>query len=113
MKEEEQLPLFDGDALKEQGMARVISNSLGWHEAALVELRRYLVSLPEINGDGFHRHWLKNGNPEPHHENAWGPLFSIAARRGWMRKTNKTTKCILLSSHSRELPIWRSLLYRV
>ncbi len=44
----------------------------------------------------------------PRHCNAWGAIFTTAARHGWMSKTGRYTDSIIPRSRGRMVSIWHS-----
>ena len=90
----------DGQALREEGLDRVESNSHGFVDkmrevAADIALRRGWVNSDDL------RLYAEAHDLRPHHPNAWGSVFrgSRWNQVGWMKST-------IPSNHARSIGRW-------
>jgi hypothetical protein len=92
-----------GEKLKDEGIQRVAGNNEEWMEAALRAIKamagcRYRSTFTADN--------LRNWVVAPANPNAWGAVFSTAARQGLIERVGyrpSTTP----SAHARVVAVWR------
>jgi hypothetical protein len=96
-------------AARDKALKKVMANAgQEWQTKALTRLRWYSAWR---HPDGFiaeeFRTSLGADYEPPHHHNAWGALFRIAAQQGWLEMTNTIRSMSTVRSHARKSPVWR------
>jgi hypothetical protein len=95
-------------AARDKALKKVVANAgQQWQAEALDSLRYYAKTHGNIIAEDFRVWWLRRGNDKPHHHNAWGALFRIAAQQGWLEMTNTIRSMSTVRSHARKSPVWR------
>lgn len=101
--------LFSGEALKEAGQEKVLATcddvTPGWVDQALELLTLYARHRRTFTADDV-RDGAKHLPPPPHH-NAWGSVFSKAARMKIIRRCGHA-KARHTAAHSRWIGVWCS-----
>lgn len=102
-----------GPELKEKGQKQVIANEQeAWKRAAMDVVRHCAQRFAAITADDVRNRASSIGLPEPHHCNAWGAIFTSAAREGIILRTTNVVESNIPRSHSRALRVWKSCIYR-
>jgi hypothetical protein len=114
------LPLFASPALadagergKAAGMQQVWAHAApGFREAALEVIYQAARHRLEISANDL---WdgLAERGITTHDNRASGPVMTAAARRGWIVRTERTTKTTRPSRNKGDVRIWRSLIVAV
>ncbi len=104
-------PLFSGELLRDEGIAKVSFNNESWMDICLQEID-YFVSMH----DGETRHRTFTGEDirfylvaragHPHHSNAWGALINTLVRRKIIRPTGEYRAMKDSTSHARRTPVY-------
>lgn len=92
---------MDGETLRDEGMALVLSAEEEWCENA------YTWILNTAPGVVFTSLDLTDALGMPPHRNAVGAVFGTMARRGVILRTRQTEKSSRTSRHAAVLPVWR------
>lgn len=104
-----QTSLFDpvqGQQLKADAIAQVEAHaSEEWKAEALCAVQTIAQQFQEFTSDEVWRYVEK-----PHEPRALGAVMVHAAKRGWIRKTNRTRESRIASQHRQPLRIWESLI---
>lgn len=97
-----------GESLKESGISAVLASAdaanFNWTDYALSLLEYFAKSVREFSSDEFRAHFV-NQLPEPVHCNAYGALFSVAAKRGIIKHIGYV-KSKRTSAHARIVSLW-------
>lgn len=96
---------------KREAMARVDGNAdQEFKRVALKTLHTYAINKPQITANDI---WdgLDALGIETHDNRALGPLFTKAAKAGWIEKTNMTLQSNRKTRHGGDVRVWRSLVY--
>ena len=94
-------------SMRDAMLAKVARNAGDdWQLAALASLSRFCVWNDDFTGEEFRVWSAEHGLAAPHHHNAWGSLFRIAARHNMIRITDRTRPMTTVRSHARRSPIW-------
>jgi hypothetical protein len=95
-------------AARDKELKKVMANAgQEWQTRALRALRLFAQFDREFIAEEFRTRWFAMGYPPPHHHNAWGALFRIAAQQGWLEMTNTIRSMSTVRSHARKSPVWR------
>jgi hypothetical protein len=97
-----------GEALRDEGVARVESNNADWSARALRQLRHLAEHLAYFSADDL-RIRMSNLDDHPAHHNAYGAVFRRAMHAGWIEATDATCRSERPDAHARRLQVWRSL----
>lgn len=94
--------LFSGEALRDEGMSRVLENAGDAFKAHVYNL---IWTLPEgWTGTGEDIRMM--ASVYPHRPQAWGAIINAAGLRGWLRPTGQYRKMRQRSSHARETRVY-------
>jgi hypothetical protein len=96
---------------KREAMARVDRNADSeFKRIALKTLQTYAMNKPQVTANDV---WdsLDALGIETHDNRALGPLFTKAAKAGWIEKTNMTLQSNRKTRHGGDVRVWRSLVY--
>ena len=108
---EPRTPATLGEALRDEGMARVAAHNEGWSDSVFRFFEEVWLPIQasgfEFIGETFRRDVVECGLPGPAHPNAWGALFSRIARSGLVVDTGRTAKMEAPDSHARRSPVYR------
>jgi len=105
--------LAPGIQLRDEGMAlasgkadRVEPN---WSETAQDYLKLFLHDCErgEFTSEEAQAVMLTSGLSKPASPNAWGSVFTTAAKRGLITKTGEYRQSQKASAHCRMVPVWR------
>jgi hypothetical protein len=101
--------ITEARAARDKALAKVMANAgQDWQDRALRGLRLYAQTHREFIAEDFRLRWITfDGYQQPHHHNAWGALFRIAAQQGWLEMTNTIRSMSTVRSHARKSPVWR------
>lgn len=80
-----------------------------WKEAALECVRTAAKQLHELTADDV-LELLEKESVETHNMAALGPVFLRAAKRGWIRNSNRMVQSRIPRRH-RKITVWESLIY--
>lgn len=98
-----------GESLKESGISAVLASvdatDSSWTGHALSLLEYFAKSVREFSSDEFRAHFV-NQLSEPSHYNAYGALFSVAAKRGIIKHIGYV-KSKRAPAHSRVVGVWQ------
>jgi hypothetical protein len=102
-------PLFSGELLRDEGIAKVSEHNESWMELCVKESESY---LPPSNGHVYTftgedlRFYLGRKVGCPAHPNAWGALISTLVRRKIIKPTGEYRAMKDDSSHARKTPVY-------
>ena len=100
-----------GQELKCQGQdATWQAERAAWRDQALNLIKQFATIHSRFNADQFRRWAAEQGLSEPHHRNVWGPLYTTAASKGWIRNTQDYTQSENPAAHAHAYAWWESLL---
>ncbi len=107
-------PLFTGELLRDEGIAKVSSNNESWMAVAL-ESAEYFVST--CDGEMRHRtftgedirHHCSGSAGCPAHSNAWGALINTLLKRKIITPTGEYRAMRDDNSHARKTPVYHRL----
>ncbi len=104
------LPLFTGELLRDEGIAKVTDHNENWMELCLKEAQRYEADRfdwgsKEFTGEDL-RFYLMSTVGCPAHSNAWGALINTLVRRKIIKPTGEWRKMRDDSSHARRTPVY-------
>ncbi len=99
-------PLFSGELLRDEGIAKVSDNNGLWFTRCLVEADVFrLKSSKDFTGEDLRFH-LSRVVGCPAHSNAWGALINTLVRRKIIRPTGEYRAMRDDSSHARKTPVY-------
>lgn len=90
-----------GLKLKRRGIKKVATDNQLWMEhaiAGMLDLACKCIRFSSIDLRGL-------CNP-PSHPNAWGGVFNVAYRKGWIKRTGQYIQNPISSTHARLVPVW-------
>lgn len=93
--------MSDGETLRDQGMALVLSAEEEWRNNAYAWIENTQAGMVFTALD------LTEALGLPPHKNAVGAVFGTMARRGVILRTKQTEKSWRASRHAAVLPVWR------
>ncbi len=100
-------PLFSGELLRDEGIAKVSDNNEKWMELCIDEVQRY---DPRTDSDHFTgedlRFHVSRWVGLPNHSNAWGALVSTLIKRKIIKPTGEYRAMRDDSSHARKTPVY-------
>ena len=92
---------------KEEGIKRVFENAVPWNDRAISMLAVFAYqSKGEFTSDDFRAYADHRGLGQPHHENAWGALMSMATRQHVICATGKVAPSTREKAHGRLIRTW-------
>lgn len=91
------------------GIARVEASTTEWQSEAITTIREIATKQPTLTTDDV---WHELGRDENLEGRAMGAAMQMAAKLGYIRRTNTTQKSVRVACHRRDLRIWESLLCR-
>jgi hypothetical protein len=93
-------------AARDKALKKVMANAgQEWQTLALYHLRLFAQIRKDFIAEEFRLYM--DPHYSPHHHNAWGALFRIAAQQGWLEMTNTIRSMSTVRSHARKSPVWR------
>ena len=101
-----------GEAGKQLGMQRAEDHAnTEWKSAAEQCVYRYAKANPELTVNDL---WdgLEGLGLDTHEHRASGPVMKACARRGWIRRTQRTIKTTRPSRNRGDVAVWTSLIYQ-
>ncbi len=98
-------PLFSGELLRDEGIAKVSEHNESWMELCLREFWRFLALHDTFTGEDI-RFWCSRQVALPNHSNAWGALISTLVRRKIIKPTGEYRAMRDDSSHARKTPVY-------
>ena len=111
----EQTDLFDrAKAIKKRDEAidAVQSGASDWVESAIAVVRDISTAAAEFTTDRVEYELARRDIPDPPEKRAMGAVMRIAARRGYVTKTDRTVPSVMPRNHRRPKAIWHSEIYR-
>lgn len=97
-----------GEALRDEGAQRVLQFEVPFQDEALAFLARWLEwHGDEFIGEDVRMAWEEEGRQSPHHPNAWGAVFLLAAKRNMIERSGGLLKSRDSRAHARLQPAWR------
>ncbi len=100
---------FSGESLKEAGINQVLAHTEAdtpdWTECAFSLLEAFARRVGRFSSDEF-REYVAGILPEPPHVNAYGGLFSRAARAGIIKSVGYV-KATRAAAHRRVVTVWQ------
>lgn len=91
------------------GIARVEASTDEWQQEALTTIREIAQRQQAVTTDDV---WLELGRDEIIEGRAMGAAMKMAAKLGYIRRTDTTQKSLRVACHRRDIRIWESLLCR-
>ncbi len=105
-------PLFSGELLRDEGIAKVSEHNESWMEWCIAEAERFHpaigrnpVTYPTFTGEDL-RFYLGNKVGLPQHSNAWGALINTLLKRKIIKPTGEYRAMRDDSSHARKTPVY-------
>ncbi len=101
------LPLFTGEVLRDEGIAKVSEHNGKWMQRCLRESEPFAVRRGSEGFTGEQlRIYLESVAGYPNHSNAWGALINTLVRRKIIRPTGEYRAMRDDSSHARKTPVY-------
>ncbi len=97
-------PLFTGELLRDEGIAKVSVNNESWMELCLTEVSKAHYN-GEFTGEDL-RFRLLGSIGHPAHSNAWGALINTLIKRGIIKPTGEYRPMRDDNSHARKTPVY-------
>lgn len=91
------------------GIARVEASTDEWQSEAVTTIREIATKQVSLTTDDV---WAELGRDDDIEGRAMGAAMRMAAKLGYIRRTNTTQKSVRVACHRRDLRIWESLLCR-
>ncbi len=102
-------PLFSGELLRDEGIAKVSDNNEKWMELCVREAQRYIppgsAFSATFTGEDI-RFYLEASIGCPHDPHAWGALVSTLIKRKIIKPTGEYRAMRDDSSHARKTPVY-------
>ena len=98
------LPLFTGEVLRDEGIKKVAGHNLSWMEMCIVKAENSFWDH-RFTGEDIRR-VLSYQVGLPHHPNAWGALVNTLVRRKIIKPTGEYRAMKDDSSHARRTPVY-------
>jgi hypothetical protein len=93
--------------MKEQGIQRVWQNAGTWSDQALDLMAIFVVrQKEEFTMEDFRAYASTRYLPEPHHDNCWGALASVACKQFLIKPSGKITPSKRPQAHGRLIRTW-------
>ncbi len=99
------LPLFTGEVLRDEAIAKVSDNNEKWMELAIKAAETYIEYPATFTGEDI-RHYCESYVGCPHHPNAYGALINTLLRRKIIKPTGEYLAMRDSSSHARRTPVY-------
>lgn len=96
----------EGENRKAGGVQQVAEHNEEWIAGMLLVLRDFAASGKEFTVQDVRRSNGAMGIKQPKSPNAWGSLFSVAAKQGLIERTG-FAKNNMSSAHARIVAVWR------
>ncbi len=105
-------PLFTGELLRDEGIAKVSANNESWIELSVKEVQRFTLQSDAgygtFTGEDI-RFWCSRTIGCPAHSNAWGALINTLLKRKIITPTGEYRAMRDDNSHARKTPVYRRL----
>ncbi len=102
------LPLFTGEVLRDEGIAKVSDHSGKWMELCILEVEIWRMD-DTFTGEDI-RHHCSYTVGLPKHPNAFGALVNTLVRRKIIKHTGEYRAMRDSSSHARRTPVYTKAL---
>ncbi len=101
-------PLFTGELLRDEGIAKVTEHNGKWMERCIEESEHYAHygDKNDFTGEEL-RFYLSREVGCPQHSNAWGALINTLLKRKIIEPTGAYRKMKEDASHARKTPVYR------
>ncbi len=101
------LPLFTGEVLRDEGIAKVTEHNENWMERCLYFAGFYVFSggVETFTGEDL-RFYLSGVVGCPKHPNAWGALINTLLKRKIIKPTGEWRQMRDDRSHARKTPVY-------
>lgn len=100
------LPLFTGEVLRDEGLAKVSEHNGRWMDACLMQAEFYVAtSIKSFTGEDI-RFYCQSKVGCPKHPNAYGALINTLVRRKIIKPTGEWRAMRDDSSHARKTPVY-------
>ncbi len=99
------LPLFTGELLRDEGIAKVTEHNGKWMDLCVREVESWTLDCDAMTGEDI-RHRCEMMVGCANHPNAWGALISTLLRRKIIKPTGEYRKMKDCSSHARRTPVY-------
>jgi len=96
-----------GALARDLGIARVEAATEEWQEHAVATIRVLAGERSKLTTDDV---WERLGRDAELEGRAMGAAMRTAAKLGYIRRTDRTTKSVRVACHRRDLRVWESLL---
>ncbi len=101
------LPLFTGEVLRDEGIKKVADNNEKWMELCIETANHYAFYGDKDNFTGEDlRFYLSREVGCPTHSNAWGALVSTLIKRRIIKPTGEYRAMRDENSHARKTPVY-------
>ncbi len=100
------LPLFTGEVLRDEGIAKVTKHNGKWMERALWHAEFFAQLHQSFTGEDIRFHVSREIGC-PAHPNAWGALINTLLKRKIIKPTGEYRKMRDSCSHARKTPVYR------
>ncbi len=101
------LPLFTGEVLRDEGISKVSDNNEKWMERCIKEVSDWLPISERKTFTGEDLRFVLNCNVGcPAHPNAWGALVNTLIRRKIIKPTGEYRAMRDENSHARKTPVY-------
>jgi hypothetical protein len=97
---------LEGELARDAGTAQVLIGADEWRDKALAVVEQLARELPEFTADDLREHVTE----APPHVNCWGAVMLAAAKRNWIRSTDRTRKSTRAAAHAHRNPVWESMI---
>ena len=98
--------IVEGEALKDEGQARVLGNSPAFREQVRALIIEYARRGEPFTSTDLRAAAAVRGIAEPSHPNAWGAAFTSAAKLGIIEKTGDYEKSPVPTCHAAIVALW-------
>ena len=98
-------PLFSGELLRDEGIAKVSDNNDNWMQLAIMDAEGFVHRHLCFTGEDI-RFYLVQRVGHPGHSNAWGALINTLVRRKIIKPTGEYRAMRDDSSHARKTPVY-------
>jgi hypothetical protein len=93
--------------MKQEGIERVWKNAGTWSDQAMNLLASFSArQREEFTLEDFRLYASMRYLPEPHHDNCWGALFSVASKQFLIKPTGSMVAATRAKAHGRLIRTW-------
>jgi hypothetical protein len=93
--------------MKQEGIERVWKNAGIWSDQAINLLASFSArQREEFTLEDFRLYASMRYLPEPHHDNCWGALFSVASKQFLIKPTGSMVVASRPEAHGRLIRTW-------